>query len=635
MFELIVALVHFHSFTVFIFHPRFDVSSRLTNLLGKFNLHSLCSTIKMEMNNASATIVIITDQFMKPTPETPVDPGTDLIAPKRLITTVAQSRLTAIGTILKEFDRILLPVYKSSAPVMYVCGRAEAERKVADFGKETKAYSTIFQFKEYDQQANRLCSEFLFRQLKTVLDELYERKCINGVQYSSFMTFQCDARPDQLEFLPDIYKVNTLLSCREDRFHAIFFLPLETFSPVYHLHPSRFLMGNQEKSFIIISMICSRHSTMKPRSRRPFPVAPMPWWHWNRIKKKNFFVRTRSLPRSRSIVYVPCIHIVQCFSSSNAFFTSTFPLTEFQIYRMKRSWLWCASSLPTNFSSSVTPCIDKTKGVHRTRRYSLYSPISICSTGKWIWSQWLEVETRFLAGTKSHQSICMFFFLSHRCFDQIFITWNGSSSELDRVLNETLRPSAAPFQVSSTCGTTVHYLNVEIRNNQGLLHTKVFQECPFEPYVLSCVPSQAPSPSVPTTLINAALLRAVRCCNHLDDFELEKDRIRSLFIRNHFPSSFIEQCFNSFYREFQWTEPDSRAQPSAYADLRQRIRDNEQCCRALAVKSKRRGQRRTEKLNNSTSSVSSTVDMVHNFKKNLKRRWEGETRKSRKLKRAD
>lgn len=226
-------------------------------------------------------------------------------------------------------------------------------------------------------------------------------------------------------------------------------------------------------------------------------------------------------------------------------------------------------------------------------------------------------------------------FVSHRCFDQIFITWNGSSSELDRILNETLRPFAAPFQVSSTCGTTVHYLNVAIRNNQGLLHTKVFQECPFEPYVLSCVPSQAPSTSVPKTLMNAALLRAVRCCNHLDDFELERNHIRALFIRNHFPSSFIEQCFNAFYREFQWTEPDSRAQPTAYADLRERIRDNEQCCRSLVAKSKRRGQRRTEKLNNSTSSVSSTVHMAHNFKKNLKRRWEGESRKSRKLKRAD
>ena len=213
------------------------------------------------------------------------------------------------------------------------------------------------------------------------------------------------------------------------------------------------------------------------------------------------------------------------------------------------------------------------------------------------------------------------FLLPRRCFDQIFVTWNGSPTELDHVLNEKARLPMCAFRLSITRGMTVSYLDVQITNKLGLLHTKVFHECPFEPYILPCIPNQTPSTSRSMASVRTALIRAVRCCNHLEGFELEKYYIRLSFTMNHFPLSSIEQGFNSFYEEFQWTEPHSRLQQSAYIGLRQRIRDYDRRYRTLAMRSMRRGWRDTQKLTNATLSV----DAAQNFKKKLKRRWEDET----------
>ena len=223
------------------------------------------------------------------------------------------------------------------------------------------------------------------------------------------------------------------------------------------------------------------------------------------------------------------------------------------------------------------------------------------------------------------------FLLPRRCFDQIFVTWNGSPSELNHILNEKARLPMCAFQLSITRGMTVAYLDVQITNKLGILHTKVFHECPFEPYILPCVSN--PTPPAPRSMASvwAALIRAVRCCNHLNDFELEKYHIRLSFTMNRFPLSFIEQGFNSFNQDFQWTEPHSGSQSSAYIDLRRRIREYDQYCRTLATRSVRRGWRRAQKLNNTASSVNAT----QNFKKQLKRRWEDEAQKLTKRKRAN
>ena len=168
--------------------------------------------------------MIITDQLIKPMPPTSAVPNADSIPSKRAIYAAEQSRLISIGEKLKKYNRVLLPVYRSLMPVMYACTRAEAERKIADFATQTKAHSIIFEFKKIDEEADRTCLDFLFQQFKTVLDDLYQRQCINGLQYSFFMTLRCHARPDQVDFIPDIYKVIAIWICLRRRYHFIRFL---------------------------------------------------------------------------------------------------------------------------------------------------------------------------------------------------------------------------------------------------------------------------------------------------------------------------------------------------------------------------------------------------------------------------
>jgi hypothetical protein len=180
-----------------------------------------------------------------------------------------------------------------------------------------------------------------------------------------------------------------------------------------------------------------------------------------------------------------------------------------------------------------------------------------------------------------------------RCFDQMFLTWNQSKAEFINLINTishrhssmmmmTTTPPPPPLKLISTIGSTVNYLDVTISHLNGVLQTKVFHPSLFESYSLPSMttahrppPPSPPPPDYPYfTLIRAALLRAVRYCTHVHDFETESHFIRLSLLLNHFSANDIKQSFELFETEFKLTTKSFRYCQQDYHQFRERIRKN-------------------------------------------------------------
>jgi hypothetical protein len=220
-------------------------------------------------------------------------------------------------------------------------------------------------------------------------------------------------------------------------------------------------------------------------------------------------------------------------------------------------------------------------------------------------------------------SLCFLFSLLRcRCYDQVFLTWNEGKEEeeeeedLINVINQTCdQPPFTCVQFTSTIGTTITYMDVTISHLDGCLHSNVFHPSPFEPYTLPYLMDH--SSSIHSTMIRAALLRAIRCCSRRDDFKIEEKHIQLSLMINQFPVSLIDDCFQSFSQEFNLKKTSYRYPQHAYNDLRRRIRDYDELCQ--------QGQKNDHTSIHVTSLPQKKVKT--HWKKNLKRHWENESNK--------
>ena len=76
------------------------------------------------------------------------------------------------------------------------------------------------------------------------------------------------------------------------------------------------------------------------------------------------------------------------------------------------------------------------------------------------------------------------------------------------------------IHISHSVGTRVEFLDVVVENNNGQLKTSVFHKPAAEPYILSFLFDHPRH--IHRNTIKAKLLRAVRLCLHVEDFDQER-----------------------------------------------------------------------------------------------------------------
>jgi hypothetical protein len=105
----------------------------------------------------------------------------------------------------------------------------------------------------------------------------------------------------------------------------------------------------------------------------------------------------------------------------------------------------------------------------------------------------------------------------------------------------------ANIRITRSLGSTIEYLDVLVSNNYGQLKTSVFHKPAAEPYLLPYL-SEHPRHTHCNT-IKGALLRAIRLCSHVEDFDQERLHIELKLLLNGYPLKFITYKFKRFFEK--------------------------------------------------------------------------------------
>ena len=116
-----------------------------------------------------------------------------------------------------------------------------------------------------------------------------------------------------------------------------------------------------------------------------------------------------------------------------------------------------------------------------------------------------------------------------RYIDDIFFTSNESLEIIDRMLDEA-NQFHSNIKLVRQIGKSTSFLDLFVENNNGVLATSVYHKAMSEPYIL---PFKSDHPRhIFKSIINAALIRAIRYSSTLSTFNQERQAIKLTLLYN-------------------------------------------------------------------------------------------------------
>lgn len=134
-----------------------------------------------------------------------------------------------------------------------------------------------------------------------------------------------------------------------------------------------------------------------------------------------------------------------------------------------------------------------------------------------------------------------------RCKNQLFFTWNRSTSEYHDLLAKSSEKEIH-IQYKVNVGYRIHSLNINIENRNGTLSTNVFRAENIQKYTLPYVIGDTQVEQ--SHWLQSALIRAVRYCTSVNDFNCERVYLEMICLANGYPLDVIERRINHFYTHF-------------------------------------------------------------------------------------
>ena len=155
-----------------------------------------------------------------------------------------------------------------------------------------------------------------------------------------------------------------------------------------------------------------------------------------------------------------------------------------------------------------------------------------------------------------------------RYIDDIFLTTNLSADEIVIQL-EKAKHKDMNIDIDYQIRFSADFLDVQVANENGHLITKIFHKPSAEPYI---VPYSSDHPHhVHRNVPYAALLRAVRLCSSVHDFDMERIRIDLTLLLNEYPPHFISKQFERFFRLNNAEIIHTRLAEDLYGQLHHRL----------------------------------------------------------------
>ena len=172
----------------------------------------------------------------------------------------------------------------------------------------------------------------------------------------------------------------------------------------------------------------------------------------------------------------------------------------------------------------------------------------------------------------------------------MFLTWNGSKNQLRSLFDSSKNEPHTRTTILSSIGKRVHLLTTELRQDQGVLRTKVYHDPATDEYELPDKFEYRTRARQPSKLLHAALIRAVRCCSTEADFQEEMRHLRHCHILRGFSPEFVRECMIKFFVQFDVAEIHHGKVVMPYGKLRQRVLDHHQQ-QQVALKMQRQAER--------------------------------------------
>ncbi|CAF1505365.1 unnamed protein product, partial [Adineta steineri] len=123
-----------------------------------------------------------------------------------------------------------------------------------------------------------------------------------------------------------------------------------------------------------------------------------------------------------------------------------------------------------------------------------------------------------------------------RCQNQIFFTWNRSTNTLREIL-QTFGSEHAHIEFDIKIDSTVPFLDVHVENYHGTLFTRVYHDSNSQKYTLPYVIGN--SRSAHSHWLRSALIRAVRYCISVYDFNQERLYLQATCLVNGYSLEFV------------------------------------------------------------------------------------------------
>jgi len=150
----------------------------------------------------------------------------------------------------------------------------------------------------------------------------------------------------------------------------------------------------------------------------------------------------------------------------------------------------------------------------------------------------------------------------------MFFTWHGPKRTF-HVLFHKLKAKLPDLPIQLSIGKSIHYLDIEIIQNNGILRTKVYRPGLTEQYTLPYIDNY-PLHQYATRTRNH-LINAIKSCINIKDFQDECLFMYSTYLLNRFPLDFIDHCIHQFFNEFNPSKLNYQYNQKAYESLRQLI----------------------------------------------------------------
>ncbi|CAF4086121.1 unnamed protein product [Rotaria sordida] len=152
--------------------------------------------------------------------------------------------------------------------------------------------------------------------------------------------------------------------------------------------------------------------------------------------------------------------------------------------------------------------------------------------------------------------------------NQLFFTWNKANSEFVHMIKAIERPNIE-MHINVSMSSHVRFLDAYIENQNGILYTRVDHDSTLQKYTLPYVIGNAKAKH--SHWLRSSLIRAVRYCTSVDDFNRERIYLETTCLTNGYSLEFIEKRIEHFFQHFDAVSLRTNLDGNVYRKLRLRL----------------------------------------------------------------